>query len=680
MNRLQHETSPYLLQHAENPVEWYPWGEEALQKAKTEDKPILLSIGYSACHWCHVMAHESFEDPATADIMNEYFVNIKVDREERPDLDDIYMIATQVINQGNGGWPMTVFLTPDGKPFHAGTYYPKEPRYGMPSFQMVMHAVYDAYQNKRAQVETIASRVVERLQSDPILGVGEGEKYFTPMLLERAAKKLIARADSIHGGLRTDPPKFPNPMNLDYLLRYVAHTGDEAVLKVVTFTLEKMARGGIYDQLGYGFHRYSVDEQWLVPHFEKMLYDNAQLARVYLHAYQLTKNPFFAEICQQILTYVEREMMDEKSGGFYSTQDADSEGEEGKFFIWSPSEFESVLESHLPEDAIRALRQYWDVTDGGNFEGHTILHVEQENLALAPHIETARRLLFEAREQRIKPGRDEKMLAAWNGMMLAAFAEAGRAFSNEHYVTIARNNAYFLMGELSMPEGRLYRTHKDGVSKLNGYLEDYVCVVDGLLELYQTTYEPRWFIEAQRLTDHVLKHFASTDGGGFYDTSDDHESLVARPRSLMDSATPGANNLLAYNLLRLGAYTGQPEYENAALVILKQVLNAVTEAPSAFGVALTAIDFLVRRAVEVAIIGTRADPSTQQILAALHEPFRPQVISALAEVDQDEHARPQLLAYRTQRHDQTTIYVCQNFACAAPVNTVEEMEKLLVGQ
>lgn len=677
MNRLKNETSPYLLQHADNPVDWYAWGEEALEKARKEDKPILLSIGYSACHWCHVMAHESFEDKATAEMMNELFVNIKVDREERPDLDDIYMKATQIFNQGSGGWPMTVFMTPDGKPFHAGTYYPKEPRYGMPSFKMVMEAVRDAYDNKRQQVEHSANRIVEVLQSEAIGNTENAEKYFTPKLLERAAQKLIAQADEIHGGLHTGQPKFPNPMNLDYLLRYYTHTKDEDVLNVVTFTLEKMARGGLYDQLGYGFHRYSVDEQWLVPHFEKMLYDNAQLARVYLHAYQVTQNSFFAEICQQILTYVEREMLDEKSGGFYSTQDADSEGEEGKFFIWTPEAFEAVLENHLSADEIDLLKKYWDVTPGGNFEGHNILHVEKPNSALQPKIETARQLLFEAREHRIKPGRDEKMLAAWNGMMLAAFAEAGRVFSNEHYTTIARHNAYFILHDLSMKNGRLYRTYKDGESKLNGYLEDYACVIDGLLELYQSTFETRWFVEAQRLADHVLKHFKSSDGGGFYDTSDDHETLVARPRSLMDNATPGGNNLMAYNLVRLGAYTGQTEYENAALVVFKQVLNAVEQYPSAFGVALIGIDFLVRRAVEVAIIGSVQE--SREILEALQKPFRPQVITALAEVDQDSIARPQLLAFRTKRNNQPTIYVCQNFTCAAPVNTVEEMEKLLAG-
>jgi hypothetical protein len=545
----------------------------------------------------------------------------------------------------------------------------------MPSFQMVMQAVMDAYQNKRDRVEDSAARIVEVLQSESIAAASDADKRLNPSLLERAARHLVARADEVHGGLHTGQPKFPNPMNLDYLLRYYTHTRNADVLNVITFTLEKMARGGIYDQIGFGFHRYSVDEQWLVPHFEKMLYDNSQLARVYLHAYQVTQNPFFAEICQQILTYVEREMLD-PSGGFYSTQDADSEGEEGKFFLWTPDEFRAILQGKLPDETISALMNYWDVTRSGNFEGKNILHVEAENPALKDSIQVARNLLFAARDKRIKPGRDEKMLAAWNGMMLTAYAEAARVFPEKRatYTQIARRNAEFLLAQLSMPDGRLYRTHKNGESKLNGYLEDYACVIDGLLELYQTTFEPRWFTEAQRLTDHVLAHFQAKDGGGFYDTSDDHETLVARPRSLMDNAVPGGNNLMAYNLVRLGAYTGQPEYEAAALTIFKQVLDAVEQYPSAFGMALTAIDFLVRRAVEVAII---SDPENRAVLDALQKPFRPRVITAWASDDQGEHARPPLLAHRTRYGQQTTIYICQNFTCAAPVHTVEAMEKLL---
>jgi hypothetical protein len=407
-------------------------------------------------------------------------------------------------------------------------------------------------------VESSAEQVTGMLQSSVVsLPPGSMDKAFTVDLLEAAAQGLISRADRIHGGLHPGKPKFPSPMNLDYLLRYYAHTGDQAVLETVLFTLEKMACGGIYDQIGYGFHRYSVDEVWLVPHFEKMLYDNAQLTRVYLHAYQLTGDEFLASICRQILDYVEREMLDE-SGGFYSTQDADSEGEEGKFFLWTPDEFHTALQGEFDDKTITALMAYWDVTSGGNFEGSNILHVElwaddiayEHDLSVAEMnaaIQKARDILFRSREERIKPGRDEKMLAAWNGLMLAAFAEAARVFGDDRYRRIAERNAEFILSALSMEDGRLYRVHKASESKLNGYLEDYAGVIDGLLETYQTTFNPRWFCEAQRLTDYVLAHFQAEDGGGFYDTSDEHESLVARPRSLQDNATPSGNSLMAYS-------------------------------------------------------------------------------------------------------------------------------------
>jgi len=674
LNRLQHETSPYLLQHAENPVDWYPWGDEALKKAKAEDKPILLSIGYSACHWCHVMAHESFEDDATAVMMNDLFVNIKVDREERPDIDDIYMQATQIFLRGGGGWPMTAFLTPDGKPFHAGTYYPKEPRYGMPSFQQVMQAVHDAYQTRRDEIETSASKVVEYIQSQAV-EMDDSDAYFTESLLAKAAQQLVSQADMIHGGLHGGQPKFPSPMNLEYLLRYVAHTNDKSVLHVVTFTLRKMAQGGIYDQLGYGFHRYSVDAEWLVPHFEKMLYDNAQLARLYLHAYQLTKDDFFATIAHQILTYIEREMLD-PSGGFYSAQDADSEGEEGKFFVWRPQEIEEVLSAHLSPEKIQSIMNYWDVTAGGNFEGHNILNINDEldeHDLDADTLETARKLLFEHRETRIKPERDEKILAAWNGMMLAAFAEAARVFANENYLQIAERNAAFLLNELSMPDGRLYRTYKAGKSKLNGYLEDYACVVDGLLELYQTNFDATLFTHAQRLTDHVLDHFTSDDGGGFYDTSDDHETLVARPRSLQDNAVPSGNSMLAYNLMRLAAYTGNTKYETAAMPIFRQTLAAVQQYPSAFGQVLSAYDLLIRRGIEVAMVGKR----DTDIFNLVQTSFLPRILLAWSEAPQDEAATPPLLAHRTLKDNQLTVYVCQNFVCKMPVTTVEATKQLL---
>ncbi len=693
MNRLQYETSPYLLQHADNPVDWYAWGEDAFTAARAEDKPILLSIGYSACHWCHVMEHESFEDEETAGMMNRLFINIKVDREERPDVDDIYMQATLMFTGGHGGWPMTVFMTPDGRPFHAGTYFPPEPRYGMPSFRQVLLAASEAYQNRRGQLEDAANEVTHSLQRVGFaLPKEKGGIEPDANLLTHAAQKLIAQADPIYGGLHRGQPKFPQPMTLDYLLQYHAHVADEEILRVVLFTLRKMAHGGIYDQLGGGFHRYSVDEKWLVPHFEKMLYDNAQLARVYLHAYQITEDEFFAQITREILDYVEREMLD-PSGGFYSTQDADSEGEEGRFFIWSAAEAQELLQGVLSPEQLGPVLAYFNVTQRGNFEGRNILNIPHrlEDVAAASGgmdvdelrqaVQRAKTILFAAREARIKPGRDEKMLAAWNGMMLAAFAEAARVLDNERYRQIAERNAQFLLTELSMDDGRLYRTHKrmadgSGQSKLNGYLEDYACVIEGLIELYQTAFDPYWFEQAERLADHVLAHFADPDGG-FFDTSDDHEALIARPRNMQDNATPAGSNLMAYNLIKLTAYVGKVVYEDAALGVLNQITAAMREYPSAFGTALSALNLLICRPIEVAIIGNQAESQTRELLNTVQKSYRPTVVMALAEADQGEEAIPTLLAHRTRRNGLPTVYVCQNFVCDAPVNTVEALEKLL---
>lgn len=686
MNRLQYETSPYLRQHQHNPVDWYPWGEAALAKAKAENKPILLSIGYAACHWCHVMEHESFEDPETAAMMNDLFVNIKVDREERPDIDDLYMQATLIFTQGHGGWPMTVFLTPDGKPFHAGTYFPPTPRYGMPSFRQIMGAAHQAYINRREELEASANQITQLLNQS--FEAYPATSNVNADLLRVAASKLIADADPLYGGLHRGQPKFPSPMNLDFLLHYHTTHPDERFIKTVSFTLRKMAQGGIYDQIGGGFHRYSVDNRWLVPHFEKMLYDNAQLARLYLHAYQLTGDTFFADICRDILAYIEREMLD-PCGGFYSTQDADSEGEEGKFYVWTCHEIQEALQGHLSETEIAVFLDLYDITEAGNFEGHNIPNQPDEPSVVAARyqlsieqlqqiVQTARPLLFAYREQRIKPGLDDKLLAAWNGMMLAAYAEAARVFDDTHYQRIAERNAAFILNELSMVDGRLYRTHKRqangiGESKLAAYLEDYANVIDGLLELYQTSFEPRWFSEAQRLADYVLAHFKAE--AGFYDTSDEHETLIARPRSLQDNATPAGNTLMALGLLKLAAYTGNATYEDAAISVYGQIDHAMREYPSAFGIGLAGVHLLTQRPIEVAVIGEHN--ASKPILDIIQKTFRPRVLIAFAETDQDEAAVPPLLAYRNQRDGQPTIYVCQNFVCAAPVHTTTEVDMLL---
>ncbi|RMF77958.1 MAG: thioredoxin domain-containing protein [Chloroflexi bacterium] len=679
MNRLQHETSPYLLQHAGNPVDWYPWGDEAFERAKAEDKPILLSVGYSACHWCHVMAHESFEDEATAAIMNTHFINVKVDREERPDVDDIYMQAVQMFTQGHGGWPMTVFLTADGRPFYGGTYFPKEPRFGMPAFKQVLEGVADAYQNKRHEVEQSAGQVVDSLDRST-LGIGGSDDALNADLLNNAMTQLRQTFDMTHGGFGS-APKFPQPMNLELLLRQYARTNSEHALHIVTFTLEKMARGGIYDQIGGGFHRYSVDAVWLVPHFEKMLYDNAQLSRMYVRAWQVTDNPFFKRIAQEIYDYVLREMTADE-GGFYSTTDADSEGVEGKFFVWEQDELETLL----GDDAAVAI-EYWGVTKRGNFEGKNILYVPNDDDVVARRLDMTvdalhekiadiKAILYAHRATRIPPALDDKILTAWNGMMLASIAEAARVLERDDYREAAVRNAAFLLDNLMTDDGRLLRTYKNGTSKINAYLEDYANLIDGLLEVYQTTFDERWFVEARRLADVVLEHFAAEEGG-FFDTSDDHETLIVRPRNLQDNATPSGNAMMARQLIRLAAYTGDARYDEAARGTLRLLINAMRQYPQAFGEALNAVDMLVNGVAEVAVVGAKDDADTNALLDVVRKPYRPNVIVALSPEDVDGETTIPLLDYRVMRQGKPTVYVCENFACQMPVTTVEEVRELL---
>jgi uncharacterized protein YyaL (SSP411 family) len=687
-NRLEYETSPYLLQHANNPVDWYPWGEEALQAAQVEDKPILLSVGYSACHWCHVMERESFEDPETAAFMNEHFINVKVDREERPDIDDIYMRATLMINRGNGGWPMTVFLTPEGKPFHAGTYYPAEPRYGMPSFRQIMDMVLDTYRNRRSEVERSAASLAANLGMSMLADLEtEPDQHLSVALLDQAARNLLERADPVHGGFSRGAPKFPSPINLEYLLRYHAATGHTQALEAVVFTLRNMAQGGVYDQLGGGFHRYSVDEKWLVPHFEKMLYDNALLARVYLHAWQLSGDVFLREIVEDTLDYVVREMTD-PGGGFYSTQDADSEGDEGKYFVWTADELRAVLDGVVSRPD--ALIAYWGASDEGNFEGSNILHVAdmQERVAvrhglsieqMKADISAAKTVLFTLRKDRVAPGRDEKMLAAWNGMMLAAFAEAARVLGRDEYRQVAVDNAQFILRELRQDDARLWRAYKDGISRINAVLEDYAHVIDGLLELYQTTFDTRWFVAAQQLAESVLERF-TVEEGGFYDTSDDHEELIIRPRNVQDNATPSGNAMMAFNLLRLTAFTAETRYEDAALGVFRSLGAALSEYPMAFGEMLIGLDLYLRRPVEIAVIGDPQDERTAAMLAVVRQAYRPLAVVALSPRDAEPSTVPALLRTRTLRDGAPAAYVCENFVCAAPVTTAEALAAILASE
>jgi len=684
MNRLQHASSPYLRQHATNPVDWYEWGAEAFELARQQDKPILLSIGYSACHWCHVMAHESFEDPETAAIMNRDFINIKVDREERPDLDDIYMQATQIFTRGHGGWPMTVFLTPEGKPFHAGTYYPREAGRGMPTFKQIMAAVIDAWRNRREQVYHVADQVTEGLQRN-VLGIGEAGSPLDAELLEQAVRRAIRDFDPVYGGLSRSQPKFPMPMNYEFLLSMTRFLSDEALrartLEVVTFTLKKMAHGGIYDQIGGGFHRYSVDRLWLVPHFEKMLYDNAQLSRLYLHAWQATGDPFFKRVAEDIYDYLLREMQ-APEGGFYSSTDADSEGEEGKFFVWTLDEMRAALPPEIAESAIA----YWDVTESGNFEGRNILHVPAEPSQVAlrlgisletleAHIAQARQALYAKRLERTPPHCDDKILTAWNGLAIASFAEAARALGRADYRQAALRAAEFILAQM-YPEGRLLRSYKDGRAQLNGYLEDYACLIDGLLQLYQTTFEARWLEEAIALAETVLTFFAAEDGG-FYDTSSDHEQLIARPRNLQDNAMPSGNSVLAKVLTQLGAYVGEVAYSDAARAALTPLAGAMREYPLAFGEALNAVRLLVHGVQEVAIVGAPDSPQTAALLEVIQRGYYPNAI--MAHAPDETEAFPPILSERTLIDGQPTAYVCRQFVCQLPVNTPEALRAQLGG-
>jgi hypothetical protein len=674
-NRLAGESSPYLLQHKENPVDWYPWGPEALARAKAEDKPILLSIGYSACHWCHVMEHESFENRQTAALMNEHFVSIKVDREERPDIDAIYMAAVQRLT-GHGGWPMTMFLTPEGRPFYGGTYFPPVPRHGMPSFPQLLGAVAETYEKRRQDVERtatdIAAALVEHIHGSESLELSED-------LLVLAARNLGNAYDGAEGGFG-GAPKFPQPMALEFLLR--AHLrGVPRALAMVERTLEKMAGGGIHDQLGGGFHRYSVDDVWLVPHFEKMLYDNAQLARIYLLAYQATGKPLYRRVAEETLRYVQREMTSSE-GAFYSSQDADSEGEEGKFFVWTSAEIEEAL----GPDAPLFIRTY-GVTTGGNFEGKNILRLPRDPASLAREegvdeaafgetLARCKTILLAIRERRVRPARDEKTLTAWNGLMMRAFATAAAILDDPSYRATAEANANFLLGAMRK-DGRLLRTYKDGVAKLNGYLEDYAFLADGLLALYEAGGEHHRLDDARALADAMILHFTDPAGGPFFSTSDDHEQLIQRPRDLTDNAIPAGNSVAAEVLLRLAAHTGEERYRLAALSAIAPLEEAMVRVPLAFARILCAADFALDPPRELAIIGDPVSPDSRALVAEATRRFDPNLVIAHATPAEAAASDSPLLRDRTQHGGKATAYYCEGYACQAPVTEPEMLARLL---
>lgn len=676
-NALIHETSPYLLQHAHNPVDWYPWGPEALRKAKEADKPILLSIGYSACHWCHVMARESFEDEETARVMNSCFVNIKVDREERPDLDAIYMTAVQLMT-GRGGWPMTVFLTPDQKPFFCGTYFPKEDRHGLPSFRRVLAGVANAYEERRHKVLGDADAVTAALSAS--LQGGGGERGDAPALdaalLGRAAAAIAGGYDPVDGGFG-GAPKFPPSMTLGFLMRAAVREGNRNYLDIVSHTLARMAAGGICDQLGGGFHRYSVDARWLVPHFEKMLYDNALIARAYLEAYLLTGDPFFQRTCEKTLDYVLREMTSPE-GGFYSSQDADSEGEEGAFFVWMEGEIRSLL----GEEDARLFGVYHGVTPGGNFEGKNILHVPRpaEDAAreagvtkerLEEAVGRGRRLLFAARQRRPRPGRDEKILTAWNGLMLRTFAEAAAALGRADYRRAAERNARFLLSTLC-GTGGVRRSYKDGRARFNGCLEDYACLVDGLVSLYEATFDPAWIREAARLAGEMADRFWDPVAGGFFFTAQDHETLIHRPKEFWDNATPSGNSVAALALLRLGTLMGEERWRGYAEAIFEINAGTIARHPAAFGYLLGALDFNLGPVREIAVAGDPEEASARGMLREIFGRYLPNKVVACG-----APGEVALLEGRPGMPGAATAWVCEGSTCLEPAATAQELGERL---
>jgi uncharacterized protein YyaL (SSP411 family) len=690
-NRLAKETSPYLLQHAYNPVDWYPWGDEALQKAKNSDKPIFLSIGYSACHWCHVMAHESFEDIEIAKIMNENFINIKVDREERPDLDDIYQRACQLAT-GTGGWPLSVFLTPDQKPFYIGTYFPKDTgsRYNMPGFKTILIQLSAAYKSKNQEIRAASNEFVDALSQmakDVVMRTsGVQETKFERSILDEAAVGLLQMGDLVYGGFG-QAPKFPNPSNLMFLLRYYDISGLSRFRDFVEFTADKMAAGGIHDHLGGGFARYATDQKWLVPHFEKMLYDNALLSQLYVELYQITKADRHMQTARKILDYVIREMT-HPEGGFYSAQDADSEHEEGKFYLWHKKDIASILRD---QTLTEIFCEHYGVTEGGNFEGKNILNVRLpiSNLSqkhdktpdqLTQIIEDAAAKLFAAREKRIKPGKDEKILTSWNGLMISGFAKGYSVTGDTKYLHAARNAVEFVESKLALSEGRLRRTFKDGQSKLNAYLEDYSLYVSGLLDLFSIYSKHEYLDRAIAYTDFMLQHFWDETEGNLFFTSDDHEQLIARTKNLYDLAIPSGNSMAASNLIKLDHYTQNDKYLDRATRIMKSSAGIAAENPFGFGQLLNAIYLYIKTPVEVIVIVEDANGNihNSELAAWLNRQFLPHGVNAV--VSQSELVQLQNYPYfkgRTALGHGDSALVCKNFSCSLPIKSSKELEKQL---
>ena len=680
-NRLIHESSPYLQQHAYNPVDWYPWGPEALEKSRREDKPILLSVGYSTCHWCHVMAHECFEDPAIAGLMNELFVNIKVDREERPDIDDIYMNAVQMMT-GRGGWPLTVLLTPDLKPFYGGTYFPPEDRGGMPGFPRLLQALADSYKNKKSNLDNVAAMLDHNLQILAQTPPRGSEPNFAA--LDTVIEKAWEHFDPENGGF-AGAPKFPPSLDLGFWARYYHRTAKLEVLDRLTFTLEKMAAGGIYDQLRGGFHRYTVDAVWLIPHFEKMLYDNGQLVQRYLEAYQITGDAYLAEIAQETLDYVLAEMT-APEGGFYAAQDADSEGVEGKFFVWTPGEIAEVVG---PERAPFALAAF-GVTPAGNFEhGTSVLHCPLTEAELARQFSLStvqvretlaqvRGQLLAAREKRLRPHRDEKIITAWNGLMISAMALGGRVLNNDVYVQAAARAARFIL-DREQEAGRLQRTWGRAEKRGSAFLDDYAFFITALLDLYETDFSLTWLQAALRLAQEVEASFYDQEAGGYFSTPLEHEKLLVRPKNFLDMAIPSGNSVTVHNLIRLHRFTENPDYLSRAKEMLSRLQTLMLENPRALTNLASAQEEFLAQTVAITLVGELADPVVSEMLNEVYRrylPHRRLVLKTAANKDDLAALVPATREYE-QIDGKATAFVCQGFTCLAPVQTAAGLGEVL---
>ena len=670
-NQLALETSPYLLQHANNPVDWHPWKPESLQKSKDEDKPIFLSIGYSACHWCHVMEHESFENDDIARTLNEHFVSIKVDREERPDLDQIYMNAVQMMT-GRGGWPMSMFLTPELKPFFGGTYWPPTSKMGMPGFDQVLAGVIDGWHKRRQQAIEQADELTKQLQQiGPAVGSGQGPRLET---LLAAEADLMRSCDTVNGGFG-GAPKFPHPMALQLLMRIWRRRPNEKLLDLIRLSLDKMAHGGIYDHLAGGFARYSVDAQWLVPHFEKMLYDNALLADAYLDGYLVTKNGEYARVARETLDYILNDMTDSQ-GGFHSTEDADSEGEEGKFYVWTPAEIWHILGNA----AAKRFCYVYDVTEQGNFEGKNILNLpktieqcahnkgwDQKNLEA--ELTQSRATLLKVRDERVRPGKDDKILTSWNGLMIHTMARAADVLDDEKYLTAATRAAEFIFGNMRRNRGRLLHSWRSGQAKFDAYLDDHAILINALVTLYEASFDERWIDEAVSLADIVMENFHDDEASGFFYTANDHEALIARNKEIYDNAMPSSSAVAATGLLRLGKLCGRSSYLQAAEEVLRLGVGVMERSAIAGAQLLIALDINLGPTPEIVILGDKDEPETAAALRELRRRFVPNRVVACRAVAESggSASLEKLFAGKTTQDGLPTVFVCENFACQAPV-------------